>query len=209
MGGKLPTTVHWYTIGWLRRLYDWTLDVARTKNGPRVLFLVALLESSIFPVPPDAVLLCLGMARPKRSLWYGALATVGSVLGGLIGYIIGMVFFSSLGQWILDVFSLREKFAYVGVLFSKHAFLTILGAAFTPIPYKVLTIASGFWSINIVVFLAASLLGRGARFALEAVFLYYGGPSIARFIDRWFGWITLGVFILLVAIVVFIGFIGQ
>ena len=207
MGG-FKSNVHWYTVGWLRAIYDWMLRWARTKYGEQVLFVVAVAESSFFPLPPDAVLLCLGVARPKRSLWYALLATVGSVLGGLLGYLIGAVFFASVGEWILDALSLHEAFALAGSYFSENAFLAIVGAAFTPIPYKVFTIAAGVWAINPVVFLAASVVGRGARFFAEGLFLYYGGPRIAVFIDRWFGWVTLGVFLVVVALVAAVRFLG-
>jgi len=185
------------------------LALAGTKHGERVLFAVAVMESSIFPVPPDAVLLCMGVAKPKKSLWYASLATVGSVLGGLIGYAIGMLFFASIGAWIIQTLHLSSAFDFVGRLFAENAFLTIAGAAFTPIPYKVFTIAGGLWGINLVLFVAASFIGRGSRFFLAATVLYFGGAPIAKFIDRWFSWITAGSFIVLVAIVALWSLIGR
>ena len=109
-------------------------------------------ESSFFPLPPDALLLAVGIGKPSRAWWLAFVSTVGSVLGGLLGYFIGYALFSSLGGPILDVFNLHAEFALVGEYFRANVFLTIAGAAFTPIPYKVFTIAAGFWTVDLFIF---------------------------------------------------------
>ncbi|MBD3318805.1 DedA family protein [Candidatus Woesearchaeota archaeon] len=196
--------VRWHksASAWLRRMYAWVLSWAYTKYAALVLFIVAFLESSIFPLPPDTLIVLLALARPSRAFWYAVVGTVGSVLGGLLGYYVGAVLFDSVGQLILDSWSLHDEFAIVGEYFSAGAFLTIAGAAFTPIPYKVFTIAAGFWSIDLWVFFIASLAGRGLRFFLEASLLFFFGKRIEKFVEKYLGWLSFGLFLIVVLIVI-------
>ncbi len=198
---KLNKTVmglHFYTFGILRRLYDWTLSWANTKYGIIALFAIAFAESSFFPIPPDILLIALCLSLPSRAFWYALICSIGSILGGIFGYIIGFGLYDVIGAKIIDALGYQEYFTTVGNLFAENAFLAILGAAFTPIPYKVFTIAAGFWKINFITFLGASIVGRTARFFLVAGLIYYFGERIKSLIDRYFNILTLVFFALLV-----------
>ena len=176
--------------GPVRRLYDWVLHWAHTPYGAIALTLVSFFESSVFPIPPDPLLIALGISRPQRAMWYGLLCTAASVLGGLLGYAIGGILYESIGQGILELYGKEELFAAVSEKFTEAGFFAVLIAAFTPIPYKVFTIAAGVAGLPLSVFVSASLIGRGGRFlAVSWLVAHYGEP-IRVFIDRWFTWLT-------------------
>ena len=183
----------------LRRMYDWVLSWANSAYGTVALFLVSFAESSFFPIPPDPLLLALAVGRKERSLFYGAVCTVGSVLGGLFGYWIGAVAMDSVGQWIVDTYSLQGAFDNLQGTFEEYSFLAILAAAVTPIPYKVFTIAAGACALPLTPFVVASVAGRGFRFMLEAVLIFFYGPPIRAFIERYFdriAWLFLGLLVI-------------
>ena len=182
--------------GIVRRLYDWVLHWAHTPYGAPALALISFCESSFFPIPPDPLLMAMGISRPKRALLYGVLCTVASVLGGLLGYWIGVALFDAIGQPILASYGLETKFEELKGSFTEAGFFAVLIAALTPVPYKVFTIAAGAASLSLPVFIGASCLGRGARFITEAWLVSRYGEPIRDFIDRWFTWVAWG-FILL------------
>lgn len=176
---------------WVRRLYDWTLHWSRTPYALWALFVLAFVESSFFPIPPDVLLIAMAMAAPKRSLRFALICTAGSVLGGCFGYAIGSTCFELIGQPVIRFYHVETEFARVSAGFQKNAFLLIFTAAFTPIPYKVFTIAGGVCHIGIPVLLAGSALGRGMRFfAVAGLFMFFGAP-IKRFIDKYFNLLTV------------------
>lgn len=151
------------------RLVEWTLQIARGKYGTYALAADSFAESSFFIVPPDILLIALCSAR--KGLGYlrlAAVTTISSVLGGLFGYLIGATLFVYIGQSIVDMYGLHAEMESVRLAFQNNAFLAILTAAFTPIPYKIFTISAGLFSVNIWVFIIASLIGRGTRFYLVA-----------------------------------------
>lgn len=151
------------------KLVEWTLQIARGKYGTYALALDSFAESSFFIVPPDVILIALCSAR--KGLGYARLAlitTIFSVLGGVFGYIIGATVFAYIGQPIVDAYHLQTEMETVRTAFQNNAFLAILTAAFTPIPYKIFTISAGLFSVNIWVLIAASIVGRGTRFYLVA-----------------------------------------
>lgn len=189
---------HLYGMGKLRKVYDWVLSWAHTKYGAWALFILAFAESSFFPVPPDVLLICLCISRPARAFWYAALSTLGSVVGGLLGYAIGFAFYELIGSAIISTLGYAAEFEVVGQLFQENAFLAIVTAAFTPIPYKVFTIAAGVWQISLPVFVLASIAGRAARFVAIAVLLYFFGARVKVFIDKYFNLFTLAALALLV-----------
>jgi len=198
---KINKTVkgfHFYTFGILRRLYNWTLSWANTKYGIIALFAIAFAESSFFPIPPDILLIALCLSLPTRAFWYALICSIGSILGGMFGYIIGFMLYDAIGARIISALGYQAYFETVGQLFAENAFLAILGAAFTPIPYKVFTIAAGFWKINLITFISASLIGRSARFFLVAGLIYYFGERIRSFIDKYFNILTIVFFVLLI-----------
>lgn len=184
--------------GPLRRLYDWVLGWADTRFGTPALAVLSFIESSFFPIPPDPLLLALAVAKPKRSLTYATVCTIASVAGGLFGYWIGFALFDLIGQRILEFYGLNAHYETVKVRFQEYAFLSILGAAFTPIPYKVFTIAAGSFGLDLLTFTLASALGRGLRFFLEGFLIRWFGPSIRDFIDRYFNLLAIAFFILLI-----------
>ncbi len=176
--------------GPVRRLYEWVLHWAHTPYGAIALTLVSFFESSVFPIPPDPLLIALGVSRPQRAIWYGVLCTVASVLGGLLGYAIGGILYESVGQRVLELYGKEELFSSLSEKFTEAGFLAVLIAALTPIPYKVFTIAAGVAGLPLSVFVSASLLGRGGRFLAVSWLVGRYGESIREFIDRWFTWLT-------------------
>jgi membrane protein YqaA with SNARE-associated domain len=185
------------------RLYDWVLHWSGHPHAQAALFLLAFAEASFFPVPPDVLLIAMCVARPSRSLVFALIATAGSVVGGLAGYAIGWGLWQAIEGWAFGHLGFLgftpENFLAVQQAYRSNAFLALFGAAFSPIPYKVFTIAAGVFGIGIPVFVAASLAGRAGRFGLVALLLWWFGPPIKRFIDRYLGWLTLAFVVLLVA----------
>ncbi len=177
----------------LRSLYDWVLRWAETPYGTWALFLVAFFESSVFPVPPDLLLMALSLSIPARSFYYALICSSGSVLGGIGGYLIGLFLFETLGVAILNLYGITDKYAYVQELYRTYDVWVVGLAGFTPIPYKVFTIAAGVFQIDFTAFVAASIVSRSARFFLLALLMYlYGGP-IRRFLERYFNLITIAI----------------
>jgi membrane protein YqaA with SNARE-associated domain len=183
----------------LRRLYDWVLSWAETPWGPVALGGLAFTESVIFPVPPDPLLMALALGKPKHSYRFALIATAGSVAGGVCGYALGYWVWHLVGAWFFAYVPgfTPENFAYVQGKYEENAFLAIFAAAFTPIPYKVFTIASGVFQVGLGVLVAASALGRGMRFFAVAALMNRLGPKAKEFIDRYFNWLTLLFFVLL------------
>ncbi|HUU46564.1 MAG TPA: VTT domain-containing protein [Acidobacteriota bacterium] len=177
----------------LRRLYAWVLTWADRKGGTVALAVLGVAESSVFPVPPDPLLMALCLGKPRRSLFFAAVLSVASVLGGVIGYGIGVFLWDTWGSWFFaNVPGLtQQNFDLVAGWYHKWEFWAVFVAGLTPIPYKVFTIAGGVFRISFPVFFLASAISRSARFFLIAVLLYFYGPSIERFIDRYLGWLTL------------------
>lgn len=183
----------------LKSLYNWVLHWAHTPYGTPALFGIAFAESSFFPVPPDVLQIALSISRPKRSFFYASVSSIGSVLGGIAGYAIGVYLMSLVGWPILHFYGLEAQYDHVKILFQKYDAWAIAIAGFTPIPYKLFTIASGAFSIHFGVFVIASLLSRSARFFLVGILIYFFGESIKKFIDKYFNLLTLLFFALLIA----------
>lgn len=181
----------------LRTLYDWTLALAGHRRAQWGLALVSFIESSIFPIPPDVVLMPMVLAARERAWRLATTCTVASVLGGLAGYGIGFFLFDTIGQAILDFYGYAEKFGRFQDWYNAHGAWIVFGAGFTPIPYKVFTIASGVTQLDLLTFVVASTLSRGARFFLVAALLWRFGAPIRAFIERWLGLLTLLFFVLL------------
>lgn len=182
----------------LRRLYDWVLRWAATPYGTWALFLVAFAESSFFPIPPDVLLIALCVARPNRSITLALVCSLGSVLGGCLGYLIGWQFMASVGSRIVDFYGLTDKVVVIEGLYNAYDAWAVGIAGFTPIPYKVFTIAAGMFKINFSVFLMASMVSRSARFCLVGGLIYAFGPRIQQTIDRYFDVLAVTFTVLLV-----------
>jgi membrane protein YqaA with SNARE-associated domain len=182
----------------VRRLYDWVLHWAATPYGTWALFILAFAESSFFPIPPDVLLIALCVARPERAFKYALVCSLGSILGGCLGYLIGWQFMASVGNRIVAFYGLTEKVAYIEALYQTYDAWAVGIAGFTPIPYKVFTIAAGMFKINFLVFVLASLLSRSARFFIVGGLIHLFGPHIQGFIDRYFDLLAVSFTILLV-----------
>lgn len=183
----------------LRRLYDWVLHWAQTPYGVPALFLLAFAESSFFPLPPDILLLALCLSLPSRSYYYAFITTIGSVVGGVIGYFIGLTLWgatSDLFYHYVPGFT-PAGFSKIQQLFSSYDFWVIFAAGFTPIPYKIFTIGAGVFQINFPLFVLTSMIGRGLRFFLLAWLIYTFGDKVKAAIDKYFNLLTLIFMILL------------
>jgi membrane protein YqaA with SNARE-associated domain len=183
----------------MRRLYDWVLHFERSPHAGRALFLLAFAESSVFPVPPDVLLIALALSAPARALRYALVCSAGSVLGGICGFAIGALVWHQVDDFFFRFVFSREVFDRVADLYRDNAFWAVFTAGFTPIPYKVFTIAGGVFGISLPVFVFASALSRSARFFLVAALLRRYGPPVKLFIDRHFGWLSIVFVALLIA----------
>ncbi len=184
------------------RLYDWVIRWAAHRHARTALFLFALVEASVFPIPPDVLLIAMCLSVPASKLRFAAIATVGSVLGGLLGYAIGWGFWAVAAPWFFDwlgpIGFTPENFERVKQLYQDNAFLALFAAGFSPIPYKVFTIAAGVFEIGLGVFVTASVAGRAARFTLVALIVGWLGAAARDFIEKYLGWLTLAFVVLLV-----------
>lgn len=186
-------------MGWLKSLYHWTLLQAEKPRALGVLFAMSFAESSFFPIPPDTLLAPIVLAR--RAWWWLAatICTVGSVLGGLFGYFIGKFAFDAIGQPLLALLGKTESFDAFEQTFNTFSWQIVFLAGFTPIPYKVFTIASGAFDVALAVFFIASVVSRGGRFFLVAVIVALLGPVAKPLIERYFGWFNLAAGLVVVA----------
>ncbi len=182
----------------LFELKAWVENFATKPYAGLALFLIAFAESSFFPIPPDVLLIAIALLRPELSFRYALICSVGSVLGGMFGYLIGFQFYELIGRKIIEFYHLQEEYNLVKVLYDRNAFTAIAIAGFTPIPYKVFTIAAGAFQINFLTLALASALSRSARFFLVAGLIYLFGPRVKSFTDKYFDWLTLAFIILLI-----------
>lgn len=171
----------------LKRLYTWVIHWADTRYALPALVVLAFIESSFFPIPPDVLLLALCFSAPRKSLVYAAWCTAASVAGGVLGYFIGYGLYEQVGARIIGAFGYEHHWAKVGELYGDNAFLAILAAAFTPIPYKVFTIAAGAFheQVSLGVLVAASIVGRGGRFFLVAAVIRIFGPKVRTYVEKY------------------------
>src|ERR1700751_104687 len=182
----------------LKRIYDWCVDAADKLYALWVLGAVSFAESSFFPVPPDIMLLPMSLARPKRAWLFATLCTVASVAGGVLGYLIGAVLYDSVGHWLINLYGLGEKVEAFRAGYAEWGAVIILLKGLTPIPYKLVTITSGFAGYNIWLFVLCSIIARGGRFFAVAILLNRYGDAIRAEIEKRLGlWLTA--FVILIA----------
>lgn len=186
----------------LKELYVKILSWAEHKYSVYVLAGVSFLEASVFPIPPDPILLTICLGRPKRSLWFAFICSLFSVLGAVLGYFIGLTLWSAVDDFFFKYVFSEKNFLYVSELYHQNSFLAILTAAFTPIPYKVFTIAAGVFKISLLDLVIASAIGRSCRFFIEGGLFYFFGPSIKTFIDRYFNLLTVIIMLLIIALII-------
>ena len=194
-------------MNFLKRTYNWTLEKAQHKNAKWYLSLISFVESSFFPIPPDILLIPMALASKANALFYAFICTLFSVLGGILGYVIGYFFYNSVGIYIVDFYHLENSFNIFESYYKEFGILIVLGAGITPFPYKFITIASGVFGLNIFLFIIVSIIGRGLRFYLIAILLYFFGEKIKLIIDKYFNFLTIVFFILLVGSVFIIRFL--
>ena len=185
----------------LKRLYAWVLTWADRKGAVPVLALVSFAESSVFPIPPDPLLMALCLGRPKRSFYFAAICSVCSVLGGMLGYAIGYYLWQEVGPWFLgNVPGVTQAgFDRIGRWYHAYDFWAVFAAGFSPLPYKLFTLAGGVFQIGFPVFVLASAISRSARFFLEAGLLWKFGAPIQSFIERNLAWLSIAFVVLLFA----------
>ncbi|MFA7429194.1 MAG: YqaA family protein [Rhodospirillaceae bacterium] len=181
----------------LRKTYDWTMAQAARRNAVWVLAVVSFVESSVFPIPPDVLLIPMVLAAPQRAWFYALVCTVASVIGGFAGYVIGYGLYEAVAQPILALYGYADKFAHFQAMYNEWGAWIVFGAGVTPFPYKVITIASGVTNLDLVVFGVASVLSRGLRFFIVAALLWKFGPPIRGFIEQHLGKLTVAFFVLL------------
>jgi membrane protein YqaA with SNARE-associated domain len=177
----------------LRKAYKWVTGWSETPYGSWALFILAFVESSCFPIPPDVLLIALAVGQPAAAFQFSLICSVGSVLGGLAGYGIGFFAFDTIGQPLLNLYDPDQAvFEKVKGLYDTWGFWGVLIAAITPIPYKVFTIASGVFKFDIWQFFVASVLGRSFRFFLVGGLIFWGGESLKDWIEKYFDWVAWG-----------------
>lgn len=182
----------------LRRLYDYTMNLAASPYAVWALAAVAFVESSVFPIPPDVLLIPMILAARSKAFQYGLIATVASVLGGLAGYGIGWGLWEVVGQPILEFYGAMDKFEEFRAGYNEYGAMIVFIAGLTPFPYKVITIASGAFGMDIMAFMVASILARGGRFFIVSALLWRFGEPIRVFIEKYLGILTVVFCVLLV-----------
>ncbi|QIP04640.2 YqaA family protein [Bradyrhizobium symbiodeficiens] len=186
----------------LKRIYDWCIDAAHKPYALWIMGAVSFAESSFFPVPPDVMLIPMSLARPQRAWLYATVCTVTSVLGGIVGYAIGALLFDSVGQWLIQVYGLGGKVEAFRASYAEWGAVIILLKGLTPIPYKLVTITSGFAGYNILLFVLCSIVARGGRFFIVAILLNRYGDWIRVKIEK-----HLGLVVAVGAAVLVLGFV--
>jgi len=185
----------------LRRAYDWCIAAAHRPYALWLMGFVSFVESSFFPVPPDVMLIPMSLAQPKRAWTYATVCTLTSVAGGVLGYAIGALLYDSVGHWLISLYGYGDKVEAFREAYARWGTLIILIKGVTPIPYKIVTITSGFAGYNIWLFVAFSFVARGMRFYLVAFLLSRYGEIAREIIEKRLAfWFTLGVVVLLVGI---------
>ncbi|MEN8236863.1 MAG: YqaA family protein [Pseudomonadota bacterium] len=174
----------------LQKTYSTMMSYAATPKATWWLSLIAFAESSIFPLPPDPLLIAIILNRRESAWALATLCTLSSVVGGLLGYAIGYALYETVGQAIAQTYGMEQKLVGLQTQFQQWGFWIVTLKGFTPIPYKIVTIASGLAGLNLGTFICASLLARGMRFFLVAGLLWRWGPDIRDFIEQWLGWLT-------------------
>jgi membrane protein YqaA with SNARE-associated domain len=186
----------------LRRLYDWCLAASGKPHASWIMGVVSFVESSFFPIPPDVMLVPMSLARPDRAYFYATLCTVTSVAGGVLGYIIGAYLYDSVGLWLMQLYGYGDKIEAFREAYAEWGAWIILLKGMTPIPYKIVTIASGFAAYPLVPFILLSVVARGMRFYLLAFLLHRYGPQAREILEKRLGfWVTIGAVVLVAGII--------
>jgi membrane protein YqaA with SNARE-associated domain len=192
----------WFIAAMLRKMYDWCIDAAHKPYALWILGAVSFAESSFFPIPPDVMLIPMSLARPQKAWFYAAICTLTSVAGGIVGYAIGALLFDSVGQWLINIYGYGDKVEAFRAGYAQYGAWIILLKGLTPIPFKLVTITSGFANYNIWMFIGLSLIARGGRFFIVAILLNRYGVWIRETIEK-----HLGLVVALAAAALVLGFV--
>ncbi len=186
----------------LRRLYDWCVAAAGRPYASWLMGVISFMESSFFPIPPDVMLIPMSLARPDRAYFYATLCTATSVAGGIFGYAIGHFLYESLGLWLMHLYGYGDKVEAFRAAYNQYGAWIILLKGLTPIPYKIVTITSGFANYNILLFVLFSVIARGVRFYALAFLLHRYGPKARELLEaRLEMWVTVGAAVLIGGII--------
>ena len=189
-------------MNYLRKLYDWTLIKSQHPKAPWFLSFISFIESSFFPIPPDIILIPMIIAKRSSAFLYALICTLSSVLGGVFGYLIGFYLYNNIGSVIINYYHLSSQFSLFEQYYLKYGIWIVLGAGFTPFPFKFITIASGVFGLNFFLFLIVSILARGLRFYLIAILLIVFGKTIENIINKYFNFLATIFFILLIGSII-------
>jgi membrane protein YqaA with SNARE-associated domain len=186
----------------LRRLYDWCINAAGKPHATWIMGAISFAESSFFPIPPDVMLIPMSLARPDRAWFYATICTLTSVAGGILGYLIGALLYDSVGGWLIQFYGYGDKVEAFRQAYAEWGAWIILLKGLTPIPYKIVTITSGFAGYNPLLFVALSFIARGGRFYLIAFLLGRYGVQARIIIEERLGfWVTCGAIVLVIGII--------
>ena len=177
---------------------------AGTKYGEQALAGISFAESSFFPIPPDPLLIAMVVTHPAKFLRFATICTLSSVAGGIFGYIIGVGLFGTVGVWLIETYHLQEEFLLIEQKYAENAFLTIFTAGFTPIPFKLITVAAGVFQVNFFVFVLAALIGRGSRFFLVAYLMHHFGKRYKDVIEKYVDILSIAFVVILI-----LGFVAM
>ena len=187
----------------LRRFYDWCIAAADKPYAAWLMGAMAFAESSVFPIPPDTMLIPMALARPQRAWAFATLCTVSSVAGGLLGYGIGAYLYDSVGQWLIHLYGYGDKVQAFRDAYAQYGVWIILLKGLTPIPYKVVTLTAGFAGYNFLLFIVLSVITRGARFFFVAFLLNRYGPQAREMIEKRLGfWVAVSLAVIVVGFVI-------
>jgi membrane protein YqaA with SNARE-associated domain len=186
----------------LRKLYDWCINTSGKPHATWLLGVVSFVESSFFPVPPDAMLIPMGLARPNRAFFYATVCTLTSVAGGVLGYVIGAALYDSVGQWLIQLYGYGDKVEAFREAYRQWGAWIIVLKGLTPIPYKIVTITSGLADYPILPFILLSFIARGMRFYLVAFLIYRYGEKARAIIEERLGfWVVIATVVLVAGII--------
>lgn len=191
-------------FSFLRRIYDWVIRASNSRWAFAVLVFVALTEPVFFPIPPEVVLMTMSFSRPKRALFYTAVSSLFTLLGGVISYLIGKFFWDATQDFFFKYVFSQELFKKASEVYDKNAFIAIFTIGFTPLPDKVFLISAGIFSVNFPVFLISYGLSRAIRYLIVAVPIFFFGDRVRGFIERHFNTVTMALGILLVIVFLFV-----
>ena len=187
-----------------RKLYDWTLSKSSKKEATWFLSIVSFTESSFFPIPPDIILIPMILAKKTKAFFYASICTLSSVIGGIFGYFIGFLLFNSIGIQLVNFYNLAEEVGEFKNYYNSYGSWIVIIAGFTPFPFKVITISSGLFQLNFIIFVLCSIISRGARFYLISGLLYLFGDNIRLLIDKYFNFLTVLFFVILIGSILII-----